>query len=151
MFHKLISTGLGIGYIGKGAGTVAAAAACICWYFLQLNGYQNIPALGITVFITAIGVWTATEAEKFWGPDPQRVVIDEIAGVCIGLLFLPVKVKFVLAGLVLFRFFDIVKPLGIKKMEKLPGGWGIMFDDVLAGVYTNLILQALLYFGLLRG
>jgi len=57
---------------------------------------------------------------------------------------LPVNWKIVLAALILFRFFDIVKPLFIRKVEALPGGWGVMFDDVLAGVYTNLILQAAL-------
>lgn len=145
MFHKAFSTGLGIGYIGKGAGTVAAMATCICWYFLQLNGPQNIPALGITIAITLVGIWSSGVVEKVWGEDPQRVVIDEIAGMCISLLFLPVNVKYLLAGLILFRFFDIVKPLMIKRMERLPGGWGIMFDDVLAGVYANLILQIVFY------
>jgi phosphatidylglycerophosphatase A len=148
VFHKLFSTGLGIGYIGKGAGTVAALACCICWYLLQPNGYQYIPALSITMVLTLVGVWSSGKVENIWGPDPQRVVIDEIAGMCISLLFLPVSVKYVLTGLILFRFFDIVKPLGIKKMENLPGGWGIMFDDVLAGVYSNLILQMIFYFKL---
>jgi len=149
VFHKAFSTGLGIGYIGKGAGTVAAIAACICWYFLQLNGPLFLPALGITVVITIVGIWSSTVVEKNWGEDPQRVVIDEIAGMCISLLFLPVNLKYILAGLVLFRFFDIVKPLLIKRMERLPAGWGIMFDDVLAGIYANLILQVVFYFKLM--
>jgi phosphatidylglycerophosphatase A len=68
---------------------------------------------------------------------------------CISLLFLPVNWKYVLAGLVLFRFFDIRKPLLIRKLEVLPGGWGVMFDDVLAGIYSNLILQVVFYFNLL--
>jgi len=76
------------------------------------------------------------------------VVVDEAAGMCITLLFVPVALKYVICGLILFRFFDIVKPLYIKKMEKLPGGWGIMLDDVLAGVYANIILQAILWFRL---
>lgn len=149
MFHKIFSTGLGIGYIGKGAGTVAAVACCICWYFLQLNGPQNIAALAITLVITLVGIWSSAVVEKTWGKDPQRVVIDEIAGMCISLLFLPVTVKYLLAGLVLFRFFDIAKPLMISRMEKLPGGWGIMLDDVLAGVYANIILQVIFYTNLM--
>jgi len=64
---------------------------------------------------------------------------------CISLLFLPVNLKYVLCGLVLFRFFDIVKPLFIRKMEALPSGWGIMFDDILAGIYTNILLQAVVW------
>jgi phosphatidylglycerophosphatase A len=149
LFHKLFSTGLGIGYIGKGSGTYAAIACCIVWYLLQLHGYQSVPALLITVAITAIGVWSSTVVEEFWGKDPQRVVIDEIAGMCISLLFLPVNVKYLIAGLILFRFFDIVKPLGVRRMENLKGGWGIMFDDVLAGIYANLILQVVLAFKLM--
>jgi phosphatidylglycerophosphatase A len=149
VFHKIFSTGLGIGYIGKGSGTYASIACCIVWYLLLMNGYPGVPALAITIAITVIGIWSSTLVEKIWGEDPQRVVIDEIAGMCISLLFLPVNVKYLIAGLILFRFFDIVKPLGIRKMESLKGGWGIMFDDVLAGVYANLILQAILWFKLM--
>lgn len=148
MFHKLFSTGLGIGYIGKGSGTYASIACCVVWYLL-VNGYPSIPALATTVIITIIGIWSSTIVEKIWGQDPQRVVIDEIAGMCVTLLFLPVNVKYLIAGLVLFRFFDIIKPLGIRKMERLKGGWGIMFDDVLAGIYANLILQVVLLFKLI--
>ncbi|MEO6523996.1 MAG: phosphatidylglycerophosphatase A [Mucilaginibacter sp.] len=149
MFHKIFSTGLGIGYIGKGSGTYASVACCIVWYLLLMNGYPGILALVITIAITAIGIWSSTVVEKIWGEDPQRVVIDEIAGMCISLLFLPVNVKYLIAGLILFRFFDIVKPLGIRKMEGLKGGWGIMLDDVLAGVYANLILQIIWWFKLM--
>jgi phosphatidylglycerophosphatase A len=148
-FHKLISTSLGIGYIGKGAGTVAAVVCCICWYLAWRGGYP--PAwisLIITAFITLIGVWSSTVVEQIWGKDPARVVIDEVAGMCISLLFLPVSVKYLLYALILFRFFDIVKPLFIRKMELLPGGWGIMMDDVLAGVYTNILLSVVVGFNL---
>ena len=62
------------------------------------------------------------------------------------MLFIPANLYLLLAGLVLFRFFDIVKPLGIRKMEDLKGGTGVMMDDVLAGVYANLVLQAVVYF-----
>lgn len=144
LFHKLISTSLGIGYIGKGAGTVAAVACCICWYIAWAAGYQLIPSLIITVAITLLGIWSSNVVSKIWGKDPARVVIDEVAGMCISLLFVPVTIKYIISALILFRFFDIVKPLFIKKMEKLPGGWGIMMDDVLAGVYANIILQVVL-------
>jgi phosphatidylglycerophosphatase A len=149
VFHKIFSTGLGIGYIGKGAGTYASIACCLVWYLLQVNSNHSTAALLVTVAITAIGVWSSTIVEAIWGQDPQKVVIDEIAGMCISLLYLPVNVKYLLAALVLFRFFDIAKPLLIKKMERLKGGWGIMFDDVLAGIYANLILQAVLWFKLM--
>jgi phosphatidylglycerophosphatase A len=142
-FHKLFATTLGIGYIGKGGGTVAAVTCCICWYLAWVGHYPPaILSVLITVCIVFVGVWSSNMVVPLWGKDPARVVIDEVAGMCIGMLFLPVNVKYVLCALILFRFFDIKKPLLIKKMELLPGGWGIMLDDVLAGVYTNLLLQA---------
>jgi phosphatidylglycerophosphatase A len=144
LFHKLVSTSLGIGYIGKGAGTVAAVACCICWYLAWASGYNPVTIIVITIFITLIGVWSSNAVAKIWGKDPSRVVIDEVAGMCISLLFIPITLKYVIIALVLFRFFDIVKPLFIKKMEMFPGGWGIMLDDVLAGIYANIILQAVI-------
>lgn len=146
-FHKLFSTSLGIGYIGKGGGTVAAIFCCICWY-LAWSGSTPPPLLVsviITLVITLVGVWSSGVVEKIWGKDPSRVVIDEVSGMCIGLLFIPVELKYVLASLVLFRFFDIAKPLFIRKMEILPAGWGIMMDDVLAGIYTNILLSAIVW------
>lgn len=145
LFHKLTSTSLGIGYIGKGAGTVAAVACSICWYLAYRNGYQPLPSLIITLLITLLGIWSSNVVSKIWGKDPARVVIDEVAGMCISLLFIPVTVKYVISALILFRFFDIVKPLYIKKIERFPGGWGIMLDDVLAGIYANILLQVLLW------
>ena len=93
-------------------------------------------------------MWSSSKVEPIWGKDPARVVIDEVAGMCISLLFLPVNVKYLFCALILFRFFDIVKPLFIRKVESLPAGWGIMMDDVLAGVYANVILQVVLWFKL---
>ena len=149
LFHKLFSTSLGIGYIGKGGGTIAAIACCICWYLAWAGAYPPLLAsVIITVLITFIGVWSSSKVEPIWGKDPARVVIDEVAGMCISLLFLPVNVKYLFCALILFRFFDIVKPLFIRKVESLPAGWGIMMDDVLAGVYANVILQVVLWFKL---
>ena len=95
------------------------------------------------------GVRSANEVEVLWGKDHNRVVIDEVAGMCITLLFIPVEIKYVALGLVLFRFFDIVKPLGIRKLEKWPGGWGVMADDVLAGIYANVVMQLIIFFNIL--
>jgi phosphatidylglycerophosphatase A len=105
------------------------------------GGNNPVAAAIVTVAITAIGVWSSNEVEAYWGVDSNRVVIDEIAGMCISLLFLPVTWGTILTGLILFRFFDMVKPLYIRKAEDLPGGWGVMGDDVLAGIYTNVLLQ----------
>jgi phosphatidylglycerophosphatase A len=148
-FHKLISTCLGIGYIGKGAGTVAAIATCVAWYLAWAGGFPPLYlALIIAAAVTIIGIWSSDVVSKIWGKDPAKIVIDEAAGMCISLLFLPVNWKYMLAALVLFRIFDIGKPLYISQMEKFRGGWGIMLDDVLAGVYANILLQIALFFKL---
>ncbi|GAA0538766.1 phosphatidylglycerophosphatase A family protein [Chitinophaga japonensis] len=140
--YQLISTSLGIGYIGKGAGTAAAVVTAFCWYMLQAGEIPDIRAQWlVTLLIVVLGTWSAAGVEKQWGKDHQRVVIDEVAGMCISLLMVPLSVPYIAAGLILFRFFDIAKPLYIRRAERLPGGWGVMLDDVLAGVYTNLLLQ----------
>jgi phosphatidylglycerophosphatase A len=144
LFHKITSTSLGIGYIGKGAGTVAAAATCVVWYFTQLNGGNHLTAFIITLLITVLGIWSGNVIEALWGKDHQRVVIDEVAGMCIALLWVPISPINIILALILFRFFDIVKPLFIRKLEQLPGGWGVMFDDILAGVYANITLQIII-------
>jgi phosphatidylglycerophosphatase A len=144
LFHKLSATVFGIGYVGKGGGTVAAIFCCICWYLAWHGNNPAIFAIFITAVITALGIWSGNKVEPLWGKDHSRVVIDEVAGQGIALLFIPVTVKYVLASLVLFRFFDIAKPLFIRKLEALPGGWGVMADDVLAGIYANIVLQLII-------
>lgn len=128
----------GIGYIKKGAGTAASIAFCFAWYF--------IPALPLwikllcLVIVLSLGVWSGNKMEKIWGKDSNKVVIDEVAGMMLVLIFIPAKQIFILGALVLFRFFDIVKPFGIKRAELLPGGWGVMADDVVAGIYSLIII-----------
>jgi phosphatidylglycerophosphatase A len=142
---KTIATSLGIGYIndGKGAGTVAAIACCIVWYLVPPE-----PFIWQWVWLVAIffmGWWSGNVVEKVWGEDNSQVVIDEVSGMQVALLLIPVKLPYVIIGLVLFRFFDIVKPLGIRYFEKLPSGLGVMADDVVAGLYANIILQLVVW------
>jgi len=140
--HKLLATSLGIGYIGKGGGTVAAAVTALCWYLVLAGSpLAGLWPLAFTIAVTLLGCWSGTEVEPYWGKDDKKVVIDEVAGMCFSLLFLPVTPGYVLAGLVLFRFFDIRKPLLIRRLEVLPGGIGVMMDDVVAGIYSNVLLQ----------
>jgi phosphatidylglycerophosphatase A len=142
LIHRLISTCLGIGYTPKGGGTVAAVVCCIAWYFAWAGGNDHFWAQVLTIgVIFIIGVYSSGKMEVFWGKDSYRVVIDEVAGMCLTLLFVPVRWQYVAVGLVLFRFFDIAKPLYIRRMERLSGGWGVMMDDMLAGLYANLLLQ----------
>lgn len=142
-FSKLIATAFGIGYIQKGAGTVAALFCCVAWYFLR-DMAEPMMEVFLLVAIFFLGVFTATRVEKVWGHDSNRVVIDEVHGMLVALFLLPADWRYVLAAFVLFRFFDIVKPLGIRRMERQPAGWGVMLDDVLAGLYSNVILQLII-------
>lgn len=147
--YKLISTGLGIGYI-KGGGTVASVFCCVCLYFARTCGISN-PWISvfIALLLLGIGVYSASKVEEYWGKDNYRVVIDEIAGMYITMMFIPLTATTLIAGLLLFRLFDITKPLYIRKLEKLPGGTGVMMDDVLAGIYANLVLQVAIFVSLL--
>jgi phosphatidylglycerophosphatase A len=146
--HKLIATFFGIGYVGKGGGTIAAAAICVIWLLAPDRMLTNLWQIVIVVVILVAGTWSGNVVHGIWGKDSSKVVIDEVAGMLITLLFLPVNLKYVISGLVLFRFFDIVKPFYIRKMELLPKGWGVMADDVLAGLYARLIMQLALILGL---
>ena len=148
-YHQLIATGCGVGFFPYGPGTMGALFAIVVWYLLSL--LVSMPSLiGITlalvVLFTFLGAWSATVSERYWGEDPSRVVIDEVVGQWIVLLAIPANFQLwhVIVALALFRFFDIVKPLGVRKMESFKGGWGIMADDILAGVYGFIVLQLLL-------
>ena len=145
--HKLAASGLGIGYIGGGGGTAASIAACTGWYFLFREGvFSSMPWQPLlTAAAAVLCIWSAGVVEAFWGKDDRKVVLDEMAGMGVSLLFLPVAAGYLLAALILFRFFDIAKPLFIRKAEGLGGGWGVVADDLLAGLYTNIILHAVFY------
>jgi phosphatidylglycerophosphatase A len=146
--HKLIAGCFGIGLV-KGGGTLAAALCCAIWWLWQKDdGFNNI-MIAVTSLITVTGIWSSSQVETDWGKDSSRVVIDEAAGMCISLLFIPVTPVYIITAFALFRFFDILKPLYIRRAEALPGGWGVMMDDVLAGIYSNLVLQAIIYVGIL--
>jgi phosphatidylglycerophosphatase A len=137
---SIIATAGGIGFLVKGGGTAAAVVFCIAWYFFPIGyAYQ---ALLLAVLLVA-GTWSATKMETVWEHDSNRIVIDEVAGMMITLAFLPNKGVYIITGCVLFRFFDIVKPLGIRRAELLPRGMGVMADDVVAGIYSQLILRAM--------
>jgi phosphatidylglycerophosphatase A len=140
--NKLIATWFGIGYI-KGGGTIAAAVTCgLIWLLWPTAaGQSNWIFLLITLIITLIGIYVGNKVEPFWGKDSYRVVIDEVAGMLVTMAFIPHNAWLLLAGFILFRFFDMVKPLFIRRLEALPGGTGVMMDDILAGVYGNIVLQ----------
>lgn len=147
LFHEIISTGFYTGLIPFAPGTAAAFVALVIWYILYLISSPTVlfcTTIALIIGVTIIGVWTSNIMEKYWGPDPRAVVIDEYVGTWIPLLVAPCGGNtWILAiiGFALFRIIDIFKPLGCRKIEQImPGGWGVMFDDVLAGTYALIIL-----------
>ena len=141
---KTITTCFGIGYLQKGAGTIAALFCCLLWYWLHGAESHLLFQLLLLLLLFFLGVFTSTTVEKEWGKDSNRVVIDEVHGMLTALFLVPFSWQYVPAAFMLFRFFDIAKPLGIRKMESFPGGWGVMLDDLLAGLYSNVALQLII-------
>ncbi len=141
-----IGTGLGAGYAPLAPGTAGSLLAVIVFLLWP----QNVLCwIFVTLFFLLIGIPVSTFIEKEKGEDPSLVVIDEVVGQWTTLLFLPFfNWKVALAGFFLFRLFDIWKPFPINLSQKLPAGWGIMVDDVLAGIYGNMVLQIILRSGL---
>ena len=140
----LIGTGFGSGFSPVAPGTAGALLAFAVWYVLSFLVSASA-LLWLTVLLvlafTVAGVWAANRLEQAWGEDPSRVVVDEMVGCWITLLAAPAgHLWYGLAAFGLFRLFDIWKPLGIRRMENLPGGIGVMMDDVLSGVYGFIIL-----------
>lgn len=146
----LIATGFGSGFSPIAPGTAGALVACLIWWLLSVclsaSGLCIATLLLIAVF-TFAGIWSTNRVSPYWGEDPSRVVVDEMVGVWISLLAVPDKNGwFALGAFALFRFFDILKPLGIRRMESFPGGIGVMMDDILSGVYGFILLIAVQWF-----
>ncbi|MBF0524609.1 MAG: phosphatidylglycerophosphatase A [Deltaproteobacteria bacterium] len=127
-------------------GTVGTAAAIPL--YLILANLSNIKYLIATLAVIIIGIWVAGQGEKISETkDPSWIVIDEIAGFLVTMAFVPFsfsKPWTIVAGFLLFRFFDIVKPYPVRLIERrMPGGWGVVLDDVAAGIYANFFLHLL--------
>ena len=137
-----LATGLGVGVAAPvAAGTFGSALGLgLFWLVSAIWGWPATVAAA--VLATAIGFWSAGAAERYFGrEDPGPVVIDEIAGQIATLLFLPPTIPVLTAGFFLFRILDIFKPFPARRLEALPGGSGIMADDLMVALYANLALQ----------
>jgi phosphatidylglycerophosphatase A len=135
-----------IGFIPGAPGTYASIATTLVYFLVVRLSHHVVPSLQLSVvcLISLIGVLTSDNASRSSGiEDPSFVVIDEVAGQLMTFLFLPVSAFNLIAGTFAFRLFDIWKPYPIRKLEPLGHGVGIMADDLLAGVYANIILQLL--------
>jgi phosphatidylglycerophosphatase A len=149
-FSWLIATFFGIGHLQPGPGTWASAVTVLLWWVASRwlpAGWGMAAAVLLSVAVTLVGIPHSTVVARESGvKDPGFVVIDEVAGQMIALIGIPVHWKYLVAGFILFRSFDIVKPFPLRRLETLPGGTGIMMDDVGAGLYALALLQIWLHF-----
>ncbi|MFC1515920.1 phosphatidylglycerophosphatase A [Thermodesulfobacteriota bacterium] len=141
-----LATGCFVGNMPVAPGTFGSLLGLPLCFFL--SGIDLPAAILLSVLFMLFAIWIAHAAEKIlMEKDPGCIVIDEIAGILVVFLGLPYNIFTVIAGFVIFRMFDILKPFPIRFLEiKLPGGAGIVMDDILAGIYSNLVLRALLLF-----
>ena len=138
-----IATGLGIGFAPIAPATVASVVVALL--LIPAVGHVTTLQWGLaTLALFPVAVWASGEAEKTLGTDAKPIVIDEVMGMLVGGLGVAMGSRPLVALLLLFLFFrvfDIAKPLGIDRSQRLPGGWGVVIDDVLAGLLTNVVLR----------
>jgi phosphatidylglycerophosphatase A len=136
---RLIATFFYAGIFPAASGTFASAIGVLIVLHLY---HQPVHYAAAIVLLTVIGVWSAGLTEKAVGKkDPGIVVIDEVAGIMVAFFMVPLSWPVLLSGFFLFRAFDMFKIYPCNKLEEQGGGWGIMADDLFAGLYTNLVLQ----------
>lgn len=138
----ILATGFGLGYSPIVSGTVGSLGGVI---FLCALHYISWPLYLITLLgLVFLGIWSAQRAENFYKiKDSKYIVIDEIIGFLVGAFLVPWKWPWILLTFLIFRFFDVLKPFPLRQIESLPGGIGIVMDDLGAGIYTNVLIHLL--------
>lgn len=141
-----------IGYFPIASGTVASLVAMLVMYALKdiispaKGGFTFALYLFVTGLIIYYGTMAADKTEEILKEkDSHKIVIDEVAGFFVSMLFLPITCKNLLLAFIFFRIFDVIKPFGIRDLQKYKGGFGIMIDDLAAGVYTVITLKILFW------
>ena len=144
----IVATFFGVGNLGAGPGTWASIATVLLWsWFATHSSHAVLVAITVTLGVTLIGIRASTVVARESGiKDPGFVVIDEVAGQMLPLIIAPLRWKYLLLSLILFRCFDILKPPPLRALERLPEGIGIMLDDVGAGLYSLVIMAIALKF-----
>lgn len=140
-----LATGLGVAYLTPFAKATLASAVTVVVYSVIVWGELslNLILIPIIAVIFFVGVWASARVKSDVDPDPSKVVIDEVAGqLAACLILLPVEWWSMLAAFLLFRILDVLKPLGIRRLEAIPNGWGIMLDDLAAGLLAALVINA---------
>lgn len=152
MIAYFLSTGFFAGKSPVAPGTVGTLVGLIpiLIYWTKGGQYQLLNQISITVAVFLIGIWASTVVvESYKEKDPEYIVIDEVAGYMVAMIGFTPTWQHLLLAFVVFRFFDIVKPPPVRFFEKLPSGFGVMADDVVAGIYTWIVMFiAVKYFGL---
>ncbi len=145
-FFLLLATGLGVGYSPIAPGTLGTLLAIPVYYFLS-NIASPIYEVTLIGFFF-LSVWISEKGEIFFGKkDDSRIVVDEMMGFLIAMLWVPKTILFITIGFFLFRFFDILKPFPIRHLERrLKGGFGVVLDDVMAGIYASIILHLISFY-----
>ena len=145
---KLLATGFGSGLTPVVPGTIGTLiGVLICLICLPLPWLLR---LLVVIALLALSIYVAGQAEKLYRKhDDQRIVIDEIVGFQVTMLPVAITSLYLLVGFVLFRIFDILKPFPIRNLQKLQGGWGIVLDDVAAGIYAGVLMLLLVVFGVI--
>lgn len=144
LVERILATGLLSGYFPVGPGTVGSLLGLLILLFVPfIQSYLLVASL-VVLFI---GVWVSTIIEVSDGKDASIINIDELCGMWISLLFLPLSPYWIpILGFVFFRIFDIWKPYPVNKLQDMKGGWGVMLDDVAAGILANLLLRSILIY-----
>jgi len=136
---ELVYTCFYIGYAPIASGTLASIPALLVYFLLRNNPFIYA---GLTAIALALGFWASSIGEDDLGKkDPHEVVIDEFSSQLLVFLFIPFNFLNLIIGFILFRLFDIFKLPPLKKLERFPKGWGIMLDDIVVAIFTNIILR----------
>lgn len=138
-FWQVLATLGPIGYLPIAPGTWGSAVAAVLWWFIGTSSSVYFQ-IALIILLIPFAIWSADKAEKNLGHDAKPIVIDEVAGQWITLLFAPKLLHFYIVGFFLFRAFDVLKPFPVHQSQRLPGGFGIVIDDVLAGLYAGVTL-----------
>ncbi len=141
-FSIFISTLFGTGYFPKAPRTAGTFVAVALYFVLPYRWFENgFYIIACLLFLSILSVFFISKAEKKLGHDSGRIVLDEFLGFFFAVVFLPKTVFIVIGAFILFRFFDILKPEPVNILQKLPAGWGVIADDIMAGIYANICLQ----------
>lgn len=145
LMWRIIASFFGLGYFPVAPGTLASLAVVLLYHFL-ISSLAPPYLVLISLLLLILGVPAAASySSELKQPDPRRVVVDEAVGMLLVLLFVPPDWTPLAIGFLLFRLFDIIKPYPIRKLEKIPGGWGIMADDVAAALMAKVLLHVIVY------